>query len=233
MKHRHDRQDDASVRHVEHVGLNLGDRMDDVRAMLIEHALGIARRPAGITKAHRIALVEVDPFEAAVFGLDQILVGQIAVARRRIEQHKMLDGGKLIAQPFDDRQKGRVEEENAVLGVVDDIDKLFVEQPWIHRVQHPAHAGGPVPAHQMMAMVHRERRDAVALRHPQPRHGGGEAAGILADLAPARPRHAAVGPARDDFACAMFARCMIDQACNEQRLALHSHMRLSRVFRQG
>src|SRR3546814_8642591 len=73
----------------------------------------------------------------------------------------MLDARKLIAQSLDDRQKGRVEEQHPVRGMVDDIHKLFVEQPRIDGMQHPAHSGGAVPAHQMMPMVHRQRRDAV------------------------------------------------------------------------
>ena len=42
--------------------MNLGDRMDDVRAMFVEHAFRIARRSAGIAEAHRIALVEIDEY---------------------------------------------------------------------------------------------------------------------------------------------------------------------------
>jgi hypothetical protein len=76
----------------------------------------------------------------------------------------------------------------------------------------------------MMAMVHRQRRDPIPLHHAQPGHGGGKAAGVLPDLAPVRSRHAAVRPARDDFASAMLACGMIDQAGDEQRLALHSHL---------
>src|SRR3546814_6691403 len=41
VKHRHDRQHHAAIRHVEHVGLDFGDRVDDVRAMLVEHTLRI------------------------------------------------------------------------------------------------------------------------------------------------------------------------------------------------
>src|SRR3546814_8168203 len=109
--------------------------MQDVRAMLVEHALGIARRPAGITKPDRIALAERHPLEPAVLGRDQVAVGQIALLRRRVEQHEMLDARKLIAQSLDDRQKGRVEEQHPVRGMVDDIHKLFVEQPRIDGMQ--------------------------------------------------------------------------------------------------
>src|SRR3546814_1359996 len=77
---------------------------------------------------------------------DQVAVGQIALLRRRVEQHEMLDARKLIAQSLDDRQKGRVEEQHPVRGMVDDIHKLFVEQPRIDGMQHPAHSGGAVPA---------------------------------------------------------------------------------------
>src|SRR3546814_4969621 len=72
--------------------------------------------------------------------------------------------------------------------MVDDIDELFVEQPRIDRVQHPAHPRGAVPAHQMMTVVHRQRRDAVALFHSELDHRGGEAARVDADLAPGRSR---------------------------------------------
>src|SRR3546814_9755602 len=92
VKHRHDRQHHAAVRHVEHVWLDLGDRVDDVRAMLVEHTLRIASRPAGIAKPDRIAFVEGHPFEIAVLGVDQVAIGKIAHARRcvekRSERHK-------------------------------------------------------------------------------------------------------------------------------------------------
>src|SRR3546814_8899080 len=76
----------------------------------------------------------------------------------------------------------------------------------------------------MMPMVHRQRRDAVALAHPQPGQRRGETARIDARLAPRRSRHAAVGPARHDLSPRMFARGMVDQAGDEERLALHSHL---------
>src|SRR3546814_9261210 len=76
-------------------------------------------------------------------------------------------------------------------------------------------------------MVHRQRRDAVALAHPQPGQRRGETARIDARLAPRRSRHAAVGPARHDLSPRMFARGMVDQAGDEERLALHSHLSAS------
>ena len=234
MEHRHDRQDHAAVRHVEHVGLNLGDRVDDVRAMLVQHSLGIAGCPAGVAQPDRIALVEVHPFEAAILGVDQVTVRQIAVLRRRIEQDEMLDRRQLAAQPLDDRQEHRVEQQHAVLGMVDDIDQLLVEQPRVHRMQHAAQARAAVPADQMMAVVHRQRRDAVALGHAQPDHRRGEPPRVLPDLAPVRSRQTAIGPARDDFAPRMFARGMVDQAGDQQRLALHSgHLGIPLLFHQG
>src|SRR3546814_2089199 len=104
--------------------------------------------------------------------------------------------------------------------MVDDIDELFVEQPRIDRVQHPAHPRGAVPAHQMMTVVHRQRRDAVALFHSELDHRGGEAARVDADLAPGRSRHAAIGPARDDLSRRMFRS-------EEHTSELQSLMRIS------
>jgi len=135
----------------------------------------------------------------------------------------MLDPLQLGPDALDDRQKHCVEQQHTVFGMIDDIDELLVEQTWVHRVEHPAHSRAAVPADEMVAMVHRERRDAVALFHSQLHHRGGEPACICSGLAPGRSRHAAVGPARDDLASGMLARGMVDQARHEQRLALHSH----------
>ena len=40
--------------------------------MLVQHALGIAGRPAGIAETHGVALVEFDPLETAILGIDQV-----------------------------------------------------------------------------------------------------------------------------------------------------------------
>src|SRR3546814_10645051 len=79
----------------------------------------------------------------------------------------------------------------------------------------------------MMPMVHRQRRDAVALAHPQPGQRRGETARIDARLAPRRSRHAAVGPARHDLSPRMFARGMVDPDGDEERLALHAQLSAS------
>src|SRR3546814_4493238 len=74
----------------------------------------------------------------------------------------------------------------------------------------------------MMTVVHRQRRDAVALFHSELDHRGGEAARVDADLAPGRSRHAAIGPARDNLSRRMFARRMVDQAGDEERSEEHT-----------
>src|SRR3546814_10313821 len=92
MEHRYDRQDHAAARQVEGVGLDLGDRVQDVRAMLVEHPFEIARRPAGIAKPDRVALALRHTFEAAILGRDQFPIGKISLLHRRVDQHEMLDG---------------------------------------------------------------------------------------------------------------------------------------------
>src|SRR3546814_2134644 len=109
-------------------------------------------------------------------------------------------------------------------------DLLFVEQPRVHLMQPPAHARGAVPADQLVAMVHRQRRVAVSLFHAQPDHRRCKTPRVGADLSPIRSRHAAVGPSRYDLAPRMFARGVIDQAGDEQRLALHSHGAASSII---
>ena len=61
VEHRHDRQRHRARRQVEAVGRDLGQGVEHGRAMLVEHALGIAGRAAGVAQAARVALVALDP----------------------------------------------------------------------------------------------------------------------------------------------------------------------------
>ena len=138
VEHRHDRQDHGLRRQIEAVRRHFRIRVQHRRAMLVEHALGVAGGAAGVAKAAGIALVALVPAVIAVLGGDP---GVELV----LEADEMLDRRPLRLQPLDDRLEGLVVDEDAVLGVVADIGKLLVEQARVERMQHPAHADRAIP----------------------------------------------------------------------------------------
>src|SRR3546814_17046829 len=94
----------------------------------------------------------------------------------------------------------------AILGMVGYINQLVVEQPRIDRVDDPAHADRPIPGGEVMAVVHRQRRDPLAGLAAQPFKRLGELPRIGSDPGPTGPAHASVGPARHHFAMRLFER---------------------------
>src|SRR3546814_15112005 len=83
--------------------------------MLIENALWIAGRAAGVAEHRRLALVAFDPGIIVAFGGDQIL--ELAI----IETDIMLDRLPSRFQPPDERCQGGVVEEDYILGWVGDV----------------------------------------------------------------------------------------------------------------
>lgn len=127
--------------------------------MLVQHALGVAGGAAGVAKHARVALGSFHPGEVAVLGVDERAETVLAVP---VHDDVTLDRRPAVADPVDDRLKGAVVEEHAVLGMVGDEGELVVEQPRIDRVDHAAHPNRAVPRCQVVRVVHRQRRDAVA-----------------------------------------------------------------------
>ena len=75
---------------------------------------------------------------------------------------KFLHARELVLQLLQQGHEGEVEEEQAVFGVVDDVDDLVGEQPRIDGVIDRADPGDAVPGFQMPPGVPGERRHAVA-----------------------------------------------------------------------
>jgi hypothetical protein len=83
-------------------------------------------------------------------------------------------GGQLVAhlgEQWDDR---RVDDDHAVLGVIDHIRQLVGEQTNVEGVQHRTHARHGEVGLEMGLVVPHERADAIALLHAQPAQRGGE-----------------------------------------------------------
>ncbi len=69
---------------------------------------------------------------------------------------------ELRRQRGNQRREADIEEEKLVLGVVDDVRDLLLEQPRVHRVQHRTHAGHAKEQLQVTVAVSGHRAHASA-----------------------------------------------------------------------
>ena len=195
--------------------------MNNVAAMLVQHALGMARRTAGVTQAAGVPLVELDPADVAVVTAEPVEEAGIAARPLTIEADEAFDAAELRAQPLDNRRKRRIVKQHPILGVIDDVDDLFIEQPRVDRMQHCTDPGGAVPGGEVMGVIHCQRRDAVALRDTVRGQRLCHAPREEMDARPVGTLVATIGPVRHDLLRAMFARGVVDERGGDQRSVLH------------
>ena len=86
----------------------------------------------------------------------------------RFEQDDPAIRRQLRPQPLDQRDKARLDKQQPVLCVIDDIDDLLVEQARVDRVAHRADAGDAVIQLEMAEIVPRQGADPVAGSDPEP-----------------------------------------------------------------
>src|SRR5579885_2833224 len=77
-------------------------------------------------------------------------------------------------QLLDERDEGEVEEDVAVLGMIDDVDDLLGEEARIDGMADRAHAGDAIIDLEMAKAVPGKRADAVRLLDAQPNERIGE-----------------------------------------------------------
>ena len=168
MEHRHDRQ--HRIRDVggQAFGRGRHHRMQDVRAMRVEHALGIAGGARGVAEPGGGALVELLPAEIVVDLADPVLVGDgvLEPGRRHVrgvgQDDVALDRRQMVGDRLEQRHEGEVGHHDPVLGVIDDPGDLLGKQARIDGVVDRADAGDAVPGLEMAVAVPGERRDPVA-----------------------------------------------------------------------
>ncbi len=228
--------------HFEHAVAVIGEEpegtahegLQDQRPVRIDDALGVAGRAGGVADRRRTALVERGPGEIPlILGGDQCFVA-MDVRQLRFRHvagvgHDDVadDTGEARRDRLGDRQRQPVDEQPAILGMIDDVDELFGEQPGIDRVQHGAAARRGVEHLEVSVGVPSQRRDRRALadteavqrlRHAlrPPMH-----LGIVAAM------DAPVELARDHLRRAVVAPGMLDEHGQQQRhvhhQALHRH----------
>src|SRR5206468_181452 len=119
-------------------------RVQADRAMRVEHSLWVARRATRVAQRRRLALVELGVVELAGTGfLEQLLVAQSVgqVARVAVPHDYVVRHARQLSRERLERRYERVvHEDQLVLGVVDDVGELLLEQAYVERVQHRADA---------------------------------------------------------------------------------------------
>ena len=242
VEHRHHRQDHRARRNAQRVGQRRGIGVQQRRAMVIEHALGIARGARGVAKRGSRTFIELRPFVSAGLVRDQLLVdqqvGDLAVLgqmRAVGHGHDMAHRLELRQQLLDRRQEVEVDEEELILGVVDDVDDLLGEEPRVDGVADRAHAGDAVIELEMAVAVPGQGADAVARLDAEGeqgfghllRPGSGIAIGVAVDIALDPPRH--------DLGVAVVQGGVLDELLDQQRAVLHQaeHGRFSRSLGGG
>ena len=161
--------------------------------MLVQYALRIAGRAAGIAKAARRPLVAFDPAIVAVLRSQPVV-------EFGFEADIMFDGRQIGLQPLDQRRERCIVDEDAVLGVRDDVGELVVEQSRVDRMENSAGTDDAEPGSEMAVVVHRQGGDAVAGTDADPLQRLSHPARIMGQARPVRADGRPVGAGGDDFA---------------------------------
>ena len=140
--------------------------VQDVGAVRVEDALGVAGGAARVAEAGGLAVVEVGEGVAGVLLLEQLLVAVrvgevagVAVADDDVVLDGLEGGGELL----EGRDQRVLDQDHLVLGVVDDVGELLGEEAHVEGVEHGAHAGHGHVDLEVLADVPGEGGDAVAL----------------------------------------------------------------------
>ena len=128
----------------------------------------------------------------------------------------------MILHRRDQRHEGGVEEEELVLGVIDDVDQLLGREPRVDRVAHGPDAGDRVIELEMAVAVPGEGRDPVAKLHPLRLQPVGKLAGPFHGVRIGVAVHVSLGADRDDLALRILL-CAEFQNLADQQRTLHHH----------
>ena len=180
------------------------DRVQVRRAMRVDDALGVARRAARVAHGRRGGLIRFRVVEAGRLSGEELVVTVHGAARgdqrRRVavaNDDPRLDRRELRRHRPDDRQERRVDEHDAIPGVVRHIHQLLARQADVERVEHSAHARDGEVRLEVLLVVPHERADGIARADPEAAERGGEPVGVVSHLSVrgppdtvARERHA-------------------------------------------
>jgi hypothetical protein len=128
---------------------------------------------------------------------------------------------KLPEQTLHQRHEGQVDEQHPVLGMVDDVGDLRLEQPRVDGVDYRPHAGNGEVELVMAVAVPGQRPDPVTRTDVQPFEHPGEAAGTPFGVAVGVAMARTLDRVADDLGLAVMPRGEREQRRNQQWLLLH------------
>ena len=185
VEHGDDDEYAVALRHADRRGCLLGHGVQPDGTVRVDDALGTAGRPARVTHGGRGALVEVGPREAGLLGGEQTLVGERLAEGRGVplpHHDDRLDRLEVVLDARQQRNERGIDDDAAVLGVVDDIRQLLGREPDVERVQHRPHAGDGEIRLEVALVVPAEGADAAIRPDAEPGEGGGQLLGPGGDL---------------------------------------------------
>ena len=156
-----------SAKRVRHAG---SVAVQEQSAVTVDDSLGIARGRGGVAHGGRRVFIELRPRIRFVRrrGEQRFVVEDVTRFVHDIVQHDDLaDRFQLAADGFENGKQRGVDEDDAVLGVVDDVRQLLRSEAQVESVQHAAGAGNRKIQFQMARAVPAQRPDAISgLRLP-------------------------------------------------------------------
>ena len=227
VEHRNDGEDDAVSGQGLGVGHAGGHRVQHRRAVAEQHALRVPRGARGIAQRRRGVLVEFRPFVVVAFGVEHRFVTQ-QVGHGRCRHVRAVghgDPGRDLRarrrEHLHERQERKVEKNETVVGVIDDVLELVAEEPRVDRVQHRTHARHAVVELEVPVAIPCERPDAFARGNAKPGQCVGEPARAAMGVAVGIAMNRSFDGARHDFRIAVVLVGVADKRRDQQRPLHH------------
>ena len=156
-------------RHPHGVRHRLRQRMQDLRAVRVDHALGLAGGARGVAHGARLVLVHLRVVEAPARRFQERLVvlhaGRHRLAGQRHDDHAL--DVDLVPELLEQRQQHVVDDQEAVLRVVGDEGDVVRREPQVERVQHAACDDRAEVGLVVGVVVPHQRGDPVAALQPR------------------------------------------------------------------
>ena len=198
--------------------------------MRVEDALRVPGGAGRVAQRRGGALVEHRPFVIAGRRFDPLLVAQqVAHAERGHvrpigHRNEALDALHLGGERLDQRSERDIEEQELILGVVDDVRDLLGIEARIDRVQHRSAARHAVVELHVAVAVPRERGNALAGLHRERRERVGHLLRTAMDVAVGAPMERPLDRAGDDLGAGVNRDGVLDQRRDEERPILHQSL---------
>ena len=166
VEHGHDRHHGFAGERAGHGRRARHQRVQHGRPVRVQRALGVARGPGGVAQRRGCVFVEFGPLHLAVEGADEVLVNH-GVQRgvwqvfRRTQNDNLFQLGAVVDDLLDQGQEHRIDHDDPVFGMVDDVDQLLGEQARVDGVADRTNPRNTVVNLQMAMVVPRQRCHAV------------------------------------------------------------------------